>query len=123
MARARESRDGFGRDAGIRGARLEQLFTEELNYSFENEIASPELDGFRVSRVELSRDGARARVWVSLPPALAPELALRALLRAGGFLRYRLSEALPLKRTPELRFCPVPRTLAETRIEDAAHDD
>ena len=58
-----------------------------------------------MTRVELSRDGSSARVWfASSDPLVSDDTLHFALQRARGFLRSRLSDALPLKRTPELRF-------------------
>ena len=103
----RRSQNGFARDAGFRGQRLEELFCEELNSLFHDEVSDPHLEGVVVTRVELTRDGSSARVWFVMPEtthdaALAPVRA--AFERASDFLRYRLSEALPIKRTPELVF-------------------
>lgn len=100
-----KSRQRSIRDSGLRAPRLEVLFREELCSLFETEINDSHLSGVKVTRVELSRDGARARVWFVLCEPEVSETAVEfALQRARGFLRSRLSEALPLKRTPELRF-------------------
>jgi ribosome-binding factor A len=112
MGKHRTSRDGEGRGAGVRHPRLEELFREELNSILDLEITDPRLEGTHVNLVELSRDGSRARVWVSwhvevnatasgAQSALVLELAFE---RAAGFFRRRLCEALPLKRMPELSF-------------------
>ena len=112
MGKHRTSRDGEGRGAGVRQPRLEELFREELNSILDFEITDPRLEGTRISMVELSRDGSRARVWVSwhadanasastAQNALVLELAFE---RAAGFFRRRLCEALPLKRMPDLSF-------------------
>jgi ribosome-binding factor A len=112
MGKHRTSRDGEGRGAGVRQPRLEELFREELNSILDFEITDPRLEGTRISMVELSRDGSRARVWVSwraevnasastAQSALVLELAFE---RAAGFFRRRLCEALPLKRMPDLSF-------------------
>jgi len=96
----------------VRQPRLEELFREELNSILDFEITDPRLEGTRISMVELSRDGSRARVWVSwhadananastAQNALVLELAFE---RAAGFFRRRLCEALPLKRMPDLSF-------------------
>lgn len=115
---------GFGRDAGIRGERLERLFREELNYLFESEISDPALQGARVTRVELGRDGGRARVWFALTDDEVTEgAALERLQRAVGFLRYRLCEALPIKRMPELTFSMDPLRLQAGAHEDGLHVD
>ncbi|HEY4157244.1 MAG TPA: ribosome-binding factor A [Polyangiaceae bacterium] len=86
---------------------MERLFCEELNSIIDSEINDPKLQGVRVSFVELSRDGARARVWFCMTPYPAieqPQYVRGALDRASGFLRARPCDALPLKRTPELCF-------------------
>jgi ribosome-binding factor A len=105
MAKQR-SRDTFARDGGFRGQRLEELFREELNSLFDGEVSDPRLDGARVTRVELTRDGSSARIWFAMPADVSAsvEEVESALARASGFLRSRLTEALPVKRTPELRF-------------------
>jgi ribosome-binding factor A len=110
MGKHRTSRDGEGRAAGVRHPRLEELFREELNSILDFEITDPRLDGTRISMVELSRDGSRARVWVSFQTDTIATSAQSALVlelafeRAAGFFRRRLCEALPLKRMPDLSF-------------------
>lgn len=106
MGKHRTSRDG--RSAGVRQPRLEELFREELNSILDFEVSDPRLEAMRVSFVELSRDGSRARVWFSVATQTsracsAAELEA-AFARASGFFRGRLCEALPLKRMPELSF-------------------
>jgi ribosome-binding factor A len=103
----RRSREGSTHDLGFRGQRLEELFREELNSILDTEINDPRLEGIRVTSVDLSRDGARARIWFRTSTGkgeIAAADVTRALDRATGFLRGRLCDALPLKRTPELRF-------------------
>ena len=65
MGKHRTSRSGEGRGAGVRHPRLEELFREELNSILDFEITDPRLEGTRINMVELSRDGSRARVWIS----------------------------------------------------------
>lgn len=112
MGKHRTSRDGEGRGAGVRHPRLEELFREELNSILDFETTDPRLEGTHISYVELSRDGSRARVWVSWRAEVstttnratsAVELEA-AFERAAGFFRRRLCEALPLKRMPDLSF-------------------
>jgi ribosome-binding factor A len=117
MGKHRTSRHGEGRAAGVRHPRLEELFREELNSILDFETTDPRLEGTRISYVELSRDGSRARVWVSLHvdsirTASAVELEA-AFERAAGFFRGRLCEALPLKRMPDLSFRLDPAASAE----------
>jgi len=119
MGKYRTSRTDEGRAAGVRHPRLEELFREELNSILDFETTDPRLEGTRISYVELSRDGSRARVWVSLRTntntnraSSAVELEA-AFARASGFFRGRLCEALPLKRMPDLSFRLDPAASAE----------
>ena len=92
--------------AGIRALRLELLFREELNSILDGELADHRFDGVHVTLVELSRDGSRARIWycMSAQDAFSVTQTRLAFEHAAPFLRARLCEALPLKRTPELCF-------------------
>jgi len=102
---AARSRQRSAQGAGFRTIRLESLLLEELNYLFSSEINDPILANVRVTQVELSRDGSRARAWYAADQSKAELPAIEgALKRVLGFLRMRLCEALPLKRSPELRF-------------------
>lgn len=115
-----KSRRRSNRGAGIRVPRLELLFREELCSLFADEIHDARLSGVRITRVELSRDGARVRVWFELGESNFGERdVVPALLHARGFLRSRLCEALPLKRSPELSFR---RDFGATHAEDGESD-
>lgn len=111
--RQRRSREDPEAHSGFRGMRLEGLIREELNSLLEGEISDPRLDDVRVTRVELTRDGSSARVWfVTTRLEERANAAIdAAFTRASGFLRSRLCEALPLKRSPELRFRHDPSAL------------
>lgn len=101
------------RDTGVRSLRIEELFREELNSLLDNEVNDPALEATRVTWVELSRDGSRARIWFAFTNRERPfdtTAIYAALARASGFLRARLCDALALKRMPELRFRHDPAT-------------
>ena len=105
--RDRKSRRGVDPSAGIRALRLEQLFREELNSILDGELGDERFDGVSVTIVELSRDGSRARVWYSMLTFNDKNRARGvedAFTRAAPFIRVRLCDALPLKRSPELSF-------------------
>jgi ribosome-binding factor A len=89
--------------AGVRSQRLEELFREELNSVLDIEVNDPGLEGVRVTRVELSADGSRARAWFAVD-TLDANPARAALEHAARFLRSRLCDAVPLKRIPDLTF-------------------
>jgi len=105
--RDRRTRRGIDPGAGIRALRLEQLFREELNSILDGELGDTRFDGVRVTLVELSRDGSRARIWYTISrsvEAAGIEATQAAFARASAFFRTRLCDALPLKRSPELSF-------------------
>jgi len=85
---------------------LELLIAEELNSILDGEISDFRLEGTRITMVEMSKDGSRARSWFAVPPESEhePREIDAAFERATGFFRRRLCEALLLKRMPELTF-------------------
>jgi ribosome-binding factor A len=113
----KRSRDGSSHAAGFRSSRLEELFREELNFLLDGEVNDPRLEDTRITRVELSRDGSRARIWFTrtrrdVPHA--PDETRAAFEGASGFFRSRLCDALSLKRMPELRFRHDPALVSDT---------
>ena len=112
------SRDDSARVAGFRSLRLEELFREEMNSLLDGEVTDPRLEDTRVTRVELSRDGSRARIWFSKimrEGASSVDETRVAFDHAQGFFRSRLCEALYLKRMPELRFRHDPALVTDTK--------
>lgn len=120
--------------SGVRTPRLEHLLRDELNFLFEAEISDPCLANLQVERVHLAPNAAMATVYIRPPlprgdamddgnpliitPQLKPEVG-RALERASAFLRRRLTDVLPMKRSPELRFRPGLPHWADSSPEDA----
>lgn len=102
--------------AGIRALRLELLFREELNSILDGELGDQRFEGVHVTLVELSRDGSRARIWYAMTAtndAANVSKARLAFEHAAPFLRARLCDALPIKRTPELSFRFDPAALSQ----------
>jgi ribosome-binding factor A len=94
-----------GVSSGHRLQRLEQLLLEELRALFEDELSDPRLTDVRPMAVVLSADYRNARVHCVAPSGGPGRAAIeQALLRASGFLRRRVADAIELKRVPELRF-------------------
>ena len=113
--RVRNSRRGSDPSAGIRALRLEELVRADLTSSLDGELGDQRFDGVRITLVELSRDGSRARIWYAMTDALDParlRATQAAFARASTYFRTRLSDALPLKRTPELSFRHDPAVLS-----------
>ena len=124
--RDRNARRSTDPGAGIRALRLEHLFREELNSILEGELGDERFEGVRVTLVELSRDGSRARIWYRIQDGSDADRVTRtqaALARVTRFLRTRLADALPLKRSPELSFRHDPAAWADGELEPHANAD
>ena len=111
--------------AGIRSLRIEELFREEIRSLLDGELADPRLDEVQVTRVEMSPDGARARIWyTTMNPEQASDSVDSAFARASGYIRSRLCDALALKRMPELSFRRDPAAaLAAYELADIDSDE
>lgn len=100
--------------------RLAERIQRELAELLLKGINDPRLDGVMVSDVEVSRDLAHARVFLTLPGGEGGQAqgpVLKALERAAGFFRRRLATSLTIRAVPALR-CEIDRTLDEAqRIE------
>ncbi len=103
MRREDESSTGF------RHIRLQDLIVEELRGLLRDDVSDPALAGVRITAIVLSVDYRHARVHFALQASDDEARDRRArvehgLVRATPFLRARLSDALDLKRVPDLRF-------------------
>ncbi len=99
----------FEEHSGHRHLRLQELVLEELQALLRDDVADPSLDPVRFTALVLSVDYRHARVHFAL--AMTEEEArarlpsvTRALQRVSPFLRARLSDAIDLKRVPDLAF-------------------
>ena len=76
----------------------------ELAQLVQSEVKDPKVGFVSVSDVEVSRDLAHARVFVTVfDPEQAAD-SIRALQRAAGFLRSRLGQNMRIRNVPELHF-------------------
>jgi ribosome-binding factor A len=94
--------------AGHRHLRLQGLIFEELRALLRDDISNPALMDVRVTAVVLSIDYRHARIHYALVLSSdshsVEARTERALTRATAFFRARLSDALDMKRIPDLRF-------------------
>ena len=121
--RRRDARRGTDPGAVIRALRLEQLLREELNSIIDGELGDQRFSGVRITLVELSRDGSRARIWYSMTTtfdAMQVAATHTAFDNASRYLRSCLCDALPLKRFPELSFRHDPALLLDSNQEELA---
>ena len=81
------------------------------------EVKDPEVGLVSVSDVEVSRDLAHAKVYVTVFEAENAVESIGALKRASGFLRSRLGQLLRMRNIPELHF------LHDDSVEKGSHMD
>ena len=87
-----------------RSERVAGTMRRELARLIQLEVDDPAVGFVGLSDVEVSRDLAHARVYVTVfEPDKAVE-SLRALNRAAGFVRRRLGQEMRIRSVPELHF-------------------
>ena len=76
----------------------------ELAKLIQMEVKDPGVGFIGLSDVEVSRDLAHAKVFVTIFESDKAESSLKALKRASGFLRTRLGQEMRIRSVPELHF-------------------
>lgn len=108
---------------GMRGARLAEEIHRELADILLTRVRDPRLGLATLTRVEVSSDGAHARILVSfLGDELAEASGLKALQSAAAFVRGELGRRLNVRRVPELAFRADPGMRHSLRIQQELRD-
>jgi ribosome-binding factor A len=93
------------RDAGWRVDRLADQIRGEVAGMIGSELKDPRIGFTTVTRVEVSHDLHRARVWVSvLGDEAAQQRTLEGLASAAGYVRREVFHRLRLHRVPDMIF-------------------
>jgi ribosome-binding factor A len=101
-----------------RSERVAGQLRRDLARLIQQEIKDPDVGFVSVSDVEVTRDLAHAKVFVTVfKPEKALE-SLKALRRASSFLRTRLGQELRLRHVPELHFIHDDSVEQGSRIDD-----
>ncbi len=87
-----------------RSERVSGQLRRELAQMIHQEIKDPEVGFVSVSDVEVSRDLAHAKVYVTVFDTEQAKVSIKALKRAAGFLRTRLGQELSMRNVPQLHF-------------------
>jgi ribosome-binding factor A len=89
-----------------RTRRIGEQMQRELATLIQQEIQDPRLGMVTVSAVEVSRDLAHAKVFITVlnDEQLDIKASLEVLNRAAGFLRHELGRSMTLRTVPALRF-------------------
>jgi ribosome-binding factor A len=88
-----------------RSLRVADQIQRELAALIRDEVKDPRMGMVSISGVEVSRDMAHAKVYVSvLGDEQSAADSLEALNHAAGFLRRELGRSMRLRTVPQLRF-------------------
>ena len=87
-----------------RSERVAGSLRRELAKLIQMELKDPEVGFIGLSDVEVTRDLAHAKVFVTVFEIEKAASSLKALKRASGFLRSRLSQEMRIRSVPELHF-------------------
>ena len=97
---------GHSAKHGDRGQRVADQIQRDLSELIRLEVKDPRIGLITITDVEVTPDYAHARVYYSVLPDDAAQLAKTAegLAACRGFLRARLGRLLRIHQTPELHF-------------------
>lgn len=87
-----------------RSDRVSGQLRRELAQLIQTEIKDPAVGLVSVSDVEVSRDLAHAKVFITVFDAEHAATSISALKKAAGFLRSRLGQILTMRSVPLLHF-------------------
>ena len=90
-----------------RPQRVADAIQRELSQFIQLEVSDPRIGMVSITEVEVARDLANAKVFVTFLDREQPadiESAVEALNRAAGFLRTLLAKSLNMRTTPRLQF-------------------
>lgn len=100
-----------------RSERVGGSLRRELARLVQLELKDPEVGFVSISDVEVTRDLAHARVYVTVYKEENAQVSVRALNRAAGWLRHRLGQEMHIRSVPELHF------LHDASVETGARMD
>jgi ribosome-binding factor A len=102
-----------------RTRRVGEQMQRELAGILHEELKDPRLGMISISGVEVSRDLAHARVYISvLGGEEDASETIKVLNKAAGFLRHQLGQRMRLRAVPQMRFL-YDESLAEGARMDA----
>jgi ribosome-binding factor A len=88
-----------------RTRRVGEQMQRELSALIRQEVKDPRVGMVTVSAVEVTRDLAHAKVFITvLGDAETRDASLAALNKAAGFLRHELGQRMLTRTVPQLRF-------------------
>jgi len=102
----------------LRAQRIGDRIREDLSEMLLQEVSDPRLEGISITDVEVDRELAVARIYVSaLEGEVRSKEVLQGLEHAEPYLRRELTRRIPLRVFPHLRFLWDPTNERAERIE------
>lgn len=87
-----------------RQRRIGDLIKREIARLLQEEAQDPRFQMLSITGVQVSKDYSNAKVYVTMLDDTNRGDVIKALNRASGFLRFRLSQNVKLRGTPQLHF-------------------
>lgn len=87
-----------------RSERVAGQLRRELAQLVQHEVKDPRVGFVSISDVEVTRDLAHAKVYVTVFEEDKAAESIEALNRAAGYLRHRLGKEMHIRTVPELHF-------------------
>ena len=87
-----------------RSERVAGQIRRELASIIQQEVRDPEIGFVSLSDVEVTRDLAHAKVFITVFEPEKAQASIKALQSLAKFLRHRLSQEMSIRSVPELHF-------------------
>ena len=87
-----------------RSERVAGQIRRELAQLIQQEVRDPDIGFISLSDVEVTRDLAHAKVFITVFESEKAESTIKALKSAAKYLRHRLSQEMRIRSVPELHF-------------------
>lgn len=95
---------GLGKPESSRPKRVAEAIKNELAILLLQKVRDPRLQNVSISRVEITPDLKRAKIYFVAPAERKSSDVMRGLEKARGFFRSQLAARMNLRYTPELVF-------------------
>lgn len=87
-----------------RSERVAGQIRRELATIIQQEVRDPDIGFVSLSDVEVTRDLAHAKVFITVFETEKAQASIKALQASAKFLRHRLSQEMRIRSVPELHF-------------------
>ena len=116
----------MGQKDYARADRIAAQLQRELSTIISRDMSDPRLGRISLSAVEVSRDLAHAKVFITAPDVEQAQTAVAVLTKASGYLKRQLGERMVLRILPHLKFvhdASLERALHVSQLIDTAIAD